>query len=116
ARHAVLLAEVAQLLRDPHPRVEPALFGHVAEAEAHVAVDRRPLPADLAAVGHREAKDAAHGRGLARAIGPEEADDAAGSGGERGAVEGDDGPIAFGEVDDLKHEAAPGTPARSPVE
>ena len=40
ARHAVLLAEVAQLLGDPHPRVEAALLGHVAEPQAHVAIDR----------------------------------------------------------------------------
>src|SRR5262249_16294662 len=104
---------------DAHPRVEAALFGHVSEAKPHVAVDRLALPADLAAVRDGQAEDAAHRCRLARAVRPEEADDAARSGGERRAVEGDDGPVAFREVEDLKHAVVPpGTPAipaRSPV-
>src|SRR5690606_11669518 len=78
AAHAVLLREVAQLLADAHPRVEAALLGHVAEAQARVAVHFAALPADLPAVGPGEAEDAAHRGRLARAVGPEEADDAAG--------------------------------------
>ena len=44
AAHAVLLREVAQLLGDPHPRIEAALLGHVAEAHPRVAVDRPGRP------------------------------------------------------------------------
>ena len=76
----VLLGEVGELLADPHPRVQAALLGHVAEAQARVAVDRRALPADLAAVRAGQPEDAAHRRRLAGAVRPEEADDAARAG------------------------------------
>ena len=102
-RHPVLLGEVAELLADPHPRVEAALLGHVAEAEPRRPVDRLAAPSDRAAVRAGEAEDAAHRRRLAGAVRPEEADEPAGPDGERRAVEGDDAPVALREVLDLKH-------------
>ena len=103
ARHAVLLAEVAELLADAHPRVQAALLGHVPEAQPRDAVDRTAGPAHLAAIGPGQPEDAAHRGRLAGAVRSEEADDAAGPGRERGAVERDDVPVALGEVDDLEH-------------
>ena len=103
ARQPVLLGEVAELLRDPHPRIEPTLLGHVAETQAGVAIDRRALPPDLAAVRPGEPEDAAHRRGLAGAVRAEEADDAAWVRHERRAIEGDDRAVALGEVKDLEH-------------
>ena len=99
----MLLGEVAELLGDLHPRVEPALLGHVPEAQPRVAIDDRALPAHLAAVGPGQPEDAAHGGRLARAVRAEEADDPARVGAERGAVERDHRPVAFGEIDDLEH-------------
>ena len=106
APHPVLLGEVAELLGDPHPRVEPALLGHVAEAQPGVAIHDRALPAHLAAVGPGQPEDAAHRGRLARAVGAEEADDPARVGAERRAVERDHRPVAFGEIDDLEHGSA----------
>ncbi len=103
---AVLLGEVGELLTDAHPGVQAALLGHVAEAQARPAVDRLALPSDLAAIRPGQPEDAAHRRGLARAVWPEEADDPAGSGGERRAVEGHDSSVALREVVDFEH----GTP------
>ena len=100
---AVLLGEVGELLADPHPRVEAALLGHVAEPQARVAVDEPAVPAHLAAVRAGKAEDAAHRRGLAGAVRPEEPDDAARAGRECRAVERDDRPVALGEVDDFEH-------------
>ncbi len=103
AAQAVLLGEVAELLGDPHARVQAALLGHVPEAQPRVAVDRRTGPADLAAVRAGQAEDDAHRGGLAGAVGAEEPDDAARAGREAGPVERGDAPIAFGQVVDLKH-------------
>jgi len=103
ARQAVLLTEVAQLLADTHPRIQAALFGHVPEAQPGDAVDRTAGPAHLTAIGPGQPEDAAHRGGLAGTVRSEEADDAAGPGRERGAVERDDIPVALGEVDDLEH-------------
>ena len=86
--HPVLLGEVRELLEDPHPRVQAALLGHVAEPQPRLAADDRAVPADLAAVRPGQAEDAAHRRRLAGAVGAEEADDAAGRGLERRAIEG----------------------------
>ena len=52
----VLLGEVAELLGDAHPRIQAALLGHVAEPQPRIAIDRRALPADLAAVGRARPK------------------------------------------------------------
>ena len=45
AGQPVVLGEVRQLLADAHPRVEPALLGHVPEPQPRVRVDGRPVPA-----------------------------------------------------------------------
>src|SRR6185503_19238193 len=65
ARQAVLLAEVAQLLADTHPRIQATLLGHVPEAQPGDAVDRTAGPAHLTAIGPGQPEDAAHRRGLA---------------------------------------------------
>ena len=87
ARQPVVLGEVGELLADAHPRVQAALLGHVAEPQPRRRVDRPPVPADLARLGDREPEDAAHRRGLARAVGAEEAEQPAAARRERGAVE-----------------------------
>ena len=74
---AAQLAEVAQLVADPHRRVQPALLGEVAEAPAGVGVDRAALPAHGAGVEGGEPEDRPHRRRLAGAVGPEEAGDGA---------------------------------------
>ena len=106
-RQPVLLGEVRELLADPHPRIQAALLGHVAEAQPRLAADRRALPADLAAIRSGQPEDAAHRRGLARAVGSQEADDPPGLGLERRAVQGGHGPVALGQVDDLEHVRPP---------
>ena len=73
----MLLGEVRQLVGDAHPGIQPPLFRHVAEPQPRLLTDRRSLPTHLAALGDDEAEDAAHGGGLAGAVGPEEAHEAA---------------------------------------
>ena len=107
ATHAVLLGEVAELLGDAHPRVEPALLGHVPEAQPGVAIHDGALPAHLAAVGPGQPEDATHRGRLARAVRPEEAHDPSRASDERRAVERDDRPVAFGEIEDLEHDRPP---------
>ena len=99
----VVLAEVRELLRHAHPRVQAALLGHVAEAQARLRVDGCAVPADVARVRRGQAEDAAHGGGLAGAVGAEEADQPSAARRERGVVERRDGPVALGEAPDLEH-------------
>ncbi len=82
ATEAVLLGEVRELLGDAHPRIQPALLGHIAEAKTLDAIDGLSGPADLAAIRPGQAEDAAHRGGLAGAIRSEESDDPPGLGGE----------------------------------
>src|SRR5690606_17896193 len=79
------------------------LLGHVAEPQASLPIDRPAAPANLSAIGPREAEDAAHRRGLPRAVRAEEADDPPGARGERRPVESDDVAVALGEIDDVEH-------------
>ena len=82
--------EVDDLLADAHAGVEAALLGHVAEAAAFGVGDWVGMPADAAGVEMDEAEDAAHGRGLARAVRPEEAEHAPGLSAQAAIIEGDD--------------------------
>jgi hypothetical protein len=65
--------EVRDLLGDAHLRVEPPLLRHVAEASAVRRGERRPGDADRARVGREHPQQDAHGGGLARAVGADEA-------------------------------------------
>ena len=90
AAHAVQAAEVLQLLEHLHARVEAAFLRHVAEALAHRRINLAPVETDLAGVQAGDAEHGAHRRRLARAVGPEEADDLLRGHGEAHPVEGDD--------------------------
>src|SRR5271166_4112192 len=75
--HAVQLREIQQLVGDLHLRIEPALFGQIAERVAYVRVDDRALPAHRAAVRLQDVEHDADRRGLARAVRTEQAEDRA---------------------------------------
>ena len=81
------LAEVEQLLSDPHARVEAALLGHVAEPHPLSGPDAGAPPRHRAGIQLDQAEHHTHGGGLARAVGSEEAGEPSGTGGERAAVE-----------------------------
>jgi len=53
AGHAVKLAEVGQLLGQPHLRIQSTLLGHVPDAPARRKVERPSIPSHLARVGAR---------------------------------------------------------------
>jgi hypothetical protein len=91
------------VVADSHPGVHAALGGHVAEALPHVGVDGHAVPRHIAAVERDEAHDGAHRRGLAGAVGAEEADDLAALDGEADVVERDDRAVALDEGVDLEH-------------
>ena len=55
-RQPVQAAEVGELLADPHPRIEAALLGHVAEPESLGHADRSPVPERGAGVGSTSPK------------------------------------------------------------
>ena len=95
--------EIDELVAHAHLRVQPALLRHVAEAPAHLEVDRRAAEQHLAAIGGQDAEDDAHRRRLARAVGADEAEHLALAHGERDAVEGDDVSVAAREVPQLEH-------------
>ncbi len=100
--HAVEAAQVLELLQDDHAGVEAAFLRHVAEGAPCPGVDGRVAPAHLATVEGDHADDGAHGGGLAGAVGAEKAEDLAGRHGEAQAVEGDHGPVAAPQVEELQ--------------
>jgi hypothetical protein len=104
---AVQLGEVAQVAIDAHLRIQPALLGHVAEQALLLAGDGCPVPQHLAGVGLEHAEGDAHRRGLARAVGTDEADDVAVGNLERQAVQRDGLPVAAREVAEFEHLTAP---------
>ena len=110
---AVQLGEVAQLLADGHPRVQAALLGHVADPAAPPGVDGAAVEPDLAGVGGQDPQDDAHRRGLARAVGPDEAEELAGPDGEGHVRQGAHVAVALGHTVDLQHarptDLVPGT-------
>ena len=103
---AVEPGEVGQLLADPHPGVQAALLGHVADAAADPGVDRCAVPGHRARVGGERAHDDAHGGGLAGAVGPHEADQLVVVQGEGQGVEGLKAPEALGQASDHQHESS----------
>ena len=70
---AVQLGHVGQLVAHAHLGVQAALLGHVAERAAGVRRDRLAVPGGRAGVGLQDAEHDAHGRGLARPVGADEA-------------------------------------------
>ena len=76
-RQAIERGEVDQLLEDRHPRVQATLLREVAPRATRQLGRRGAVPADLALVGVQDAQADAHRRGLARAVGAEEAEDPA---------------------------------------
>lgn len=89
-RHAMEPSEVCELVAGSHLRVETPLFGHVAEAEEIVGIDRIAIPCHRAGVGAEETEDRSHRRGLTRPVGTEEAEHASRSYFEAAPVEGMD--------------------------
>ena len=75
---AVAAPEVAQVLLDRELVVEGELLGDVADLGAHLGLGLAKIPAhdlDLSARRRKKAAEHAEGRGLARAVGPEQAED-----------------------------------------
>ena len=68
------LREVNGLLAYLHLFVQPALLGQVADAPHVVGAECVPVKRDFAAIGGGDAVDDAYERGLARAVGPEQAE------------------------------------------
>src|ERR1700682_1788385 len=68
------LGEIKELLSDAHLGVEAALFGHVADPASGLEPDRLTGPCHLASVRDKDAKDDAHGRGLARSVAADESE------------------------------------------
>ena len=87
-RLAIERAEVDELVEDAHPRVEAALLGQVAPRPARQVGGRSALPADLARIRPDDAEADPHGRGLARPVRAEEAEDLAAPDVECQGVEG----------------------------
>jgi hypothetical protein len=102
---AVQAREIDEPVAHAHLRVQPALLRHVAEARARRGVDPPAAPAHLAAVGREHAEHDPHRRGLAGAVGSDEAEELARRDGERDPVERDDVAVAAGEVGQLEHPA-----------
>jgi len=87
AAEPVQAREVRELVAHPHLRVEPALLRHVAEAGARRGIDLAAAPANRARVRLEHAEDDPHGRRLAGAVRPDEAEHLAGGDGEGHAVQ-----------------------------
>ena len=88
-------SEVDQLIVHPHLRVETTLLRHVAEPGPVLGGDRPTVPLDGTRVRFRQPEDAAHGGGLAGAVGTEEANDPTAGNFEGGVVEGEQLSVLF---------------------
>jgi hypothetical protein len=73
-RAAVQRRQIAELAVRAHLRVEAALLGHVAEAALDLAFGAGAAPEHLARILLEHPECDAHGRGLAGAVGADEAD------------------------------------------
>src|SRR5690606_40660719 len=100
-RHALELAEVDELLADLHLAVEPALFGEVPHPALRLRPDGLPAERDAAFVRRRDEGDHPDRGRLPGAVGAEDAEDAAGRGGERDVVHGRERAGARGAVGDV---------------
>ena len=99
-----------QVARDAEVEVERLLLEHhpdAGESVPRVAAHREPGDLDIAGVGREEAGQHLEQRRLARAVGPEQHDEAAARHDEAQRVEGDARAIALGEPAQLQHGAAP---------
>jgi hypothetical protein len=105
ARDAIQGGEEDELLEDRHAQVQAALLRHVAPRSARPGSRLAILPGDGALVGMEKAEGNPHRRGLARAVGAEEAEDFAGANAERHPVERLDLAEAFAQAVDLEHNA-----------
>ena len=99
--------EVHDVVAHPHLGVEAALGRHVPHPMANLLGDRAAVPGDGTPVDADEAEDGAHGRGLPRAVGAEEADELPPADGEADAVEGAECAVALLEVGDVEHPSSP---------
>ena len=108
ARHAAQFAQVGGQGDGVHARDQAVALGHVADAAAQrLALVAQALAHDLAAagVGLQEAEQQLHQRGLAGAVGAEQAEDAGGQG-QRHVADGLDVAVAEADVfqpDDFFH-------------
>src|SRR3954468_20914776 len=109
---AVQAREVHELVGDAHLRIQAALLGHVAEPGARRGVDRPAAEAHLAGVRREDAEHDAHGGGLARAVGADEAEELPLAHGEAEAVERDRLAVAPAQAVELERGA--GGPAQAP--
>ncbi len=105
AAHAFQSRDIGNRRVGPHSLVEAALFREIADAVAHLR-DVAPEHADGAFVGREDAEHHAQRRGLAGAIGAEEAQDRTLRQAERQIAHGGEIAEAFGdmgEFDDGEH-------------
>ena len=98
----VQLAEVLELLAHAHPRVQPALLGHVAELQPLLQPHRPPTPQHLATIYLDEAEDCPHRGRLPRPVGAEEAEHPPRLDREREIGEGLHGLEPFAHVDEAE--------------
>ena len=96
------LGQVDELIAHLHLWIETTLLGHVTEAEEFVAAQCAPVPRNIAPIQPNESKDRPHGSSLARPVGPEESENAAGIDGEAHIVEGLQVSMVFGSVPQFK--------------
>ncbi len=75
AGHTLELGQIGQLFHTFHFSVQATLFGQVADAVAHRAVQQLAAQPDLAAVRQQNLHDGPDGGGLAGPVGPQEAVD-----------------------------------------
>jgi len=101
ARHAPGAREEGEHVLGGHVEVEGAVLGQVADLLGGgdaVAKHVNACDLNLACRGRQEAGQHAHGRGLARAVGPQKTHDLALRDAERDVVNGHRGAVALGEV------------------
>jgi hypothetical protein len=76
-RHALQRREEHELLLHHHPWIEPAFLRHVADAVAGGLIGGPAEDLDRARVGAQDVHDHAERRGLPRAVGAQQSEDAA---------------------------------------
>jgi hypothetical protein len=103
--HPVQAPEVLQLVEHHHAGIQAALLRHVAEALAHLGVDRAPVEEDLARVQGDDTEHGAHRGRLARAVGAEEPDNPLGGHAEAHPVESHDGTEPAPQLPELEQPA-----------
>ncbi len=102
-RHAVELTEVDELIQHLHPRIEPALLGHVAETVSCRFPHRRAVPGHPPGIERHEAEHRAHGGGLPGPVRTEESQDPARPHSKAAAVQGHHITVPLRQVLELEH-------------